>query len=69
MKYDHILTSCEKLNPFNKLDSKCHCNSIKTCHSNKNLNTCLTTICKAGAVIEMPFQILLLVKVCAIFAF
>ena len=50
--------SFEKLNPFNKLNSKCQYNSIKTCHSNKNLNTRSTTICKAGAVIEMPFQIL-----------
>ena len=58
MEYGHILASFEKLNPFNKLNSKCQYNSIKTCHSNKTLNTHLTTICKAGAVIEMPFQIL-----------
>ena len=58
IEFDHILTSFEKLIPFNKLDSKSQYNSIKTCHSNKNLNTRLTTISKAGAVIEMPFQIL-----------
>ena len=58
MEYGHILASFEKLNPFNKLNSKCQYNSIKMCHSNKKLNTRLTTICKAGAVIEMPFQIL-----------
>ena len=52
------LASFEKLNPFNKLNSKCQYNSIKTCHSYKKLNTRLTTISKAGAVIEMPFQIL-----------
>ena len=56
MEYSHILTSFEKLNPFNKLDSRY--NSIETCHSNKNLNTRLTNICKAGDKTEMPFQIL-----------
>ena len=58
MGYCHILASFEKLNPFNKLNSKCQYNSIKKYHSNKNLNTRLSTICKAGAIIEMPFQIL-----------
>ena len=63
MEYGHILTSVEKLNPFNKLNSECQCNSINSCHSNKNLNTRLTTIRKAAAAIEMPFQILSLNKV------
>ena len=56
MEYDHILTRFEKLNPFNKLDLKCQYNSIKTCLYDKNLNTRFTTIHKAGAVIEIPFQ-------------
>ena len=63
MEYDHILTSFEKLNPFNKLESKYQHNSIKTCHGNKNLNTRISTIRKARAVLEMPFQILSLNKV------
>ena len=63
MEYGHILTSFEKQHPFNKLDSKCQNNSVKACHSKKNLNTRFTTIRKAGAVIEMPFLILSLNKV------
>ena len=38
MEYDRILTSFEKLNPFNKLDSKSQYNSFKANHSNNNLN-------------------------------
>ena len=31
MECGHILASFETLNPFNKLNSKCQYNSIKTC--------------------------------------
>ena len=62
-EYGHILTSFRKINSFNKLVSNCLYYSISICHSNTNLNVCLTTIHKAGAIIETPSQILSLNKV------
>ena len=50
--YDHILASFEHLKSFYQSVSNCQYYSIKTCHFNTNLNAGLTTIHKAGAIID-----------------